>query len=129
LAALRAGGSSMDGKRDIQDRAFRFACDVVGLHDRLYARGGSTRTLCAQLLRSGTSIGANLEEATGGQSRADFTSKCTIALKEARESLYWLRVMRACGKIDESSDALLRDADRLVAIITAIVKKTRQSVR
>jgi four helix bundle protein len=111
---LRKGG-------DLQERAFRFACDIVTLHDRLVREGGSTRDLSRQLMRSATSVGANLEEADAAQSRADFISKCTISLKEARESLYWLRLLRHTGKIDE--DSLLRECDEIVAILTTIVRK------
>ena len=78
-----------------------------------------------QLMRSATSIGANLEEADAGQSRADFVSKCTIALKEARESLYWLRLLRATNKVDAGAEALIHECDRIVAVITTIIRKTK----
>ena len=112
---------------DVQERAFAFACEVVELHDMLAARSASARIMSAQLLRAGTSVGANLEEADAAQSRADFISKCGIALKEARESHYWLRLMRATRKIDEGerTDHLLTESNRLIAILTTIVRKTR----
>ena len=78
-----------------------------------------------QLMRAATSIGANLEEADAGQSRADFISKCTISLKEAREALYWLRLLRATNKLDASAEALVHESDRIVAVITTIVRKTK----
>jgi len=106
---------------DIRERAFRFGCDVISLHDSL-----KTRDLTRQLLRSGTSIGANLEEADAAQSKPDFISKCSIALKEARESHYWLRLLRASGKMPDG-DRLLSDANELVAILTAIVRKASNS--
>jgi four helix bundle protein len=105
---------------DLRERAFRFACDVITLHDSL-GRAGA-RDLTRQLLRAGTSIGANLEEADAAQSRPDFISKCTIALKEARESHYWLRLLRATRKIP-NGEQLLSDANELVAILTTIVRK------
>ncbi|HEY0141913.1 MAG TPA: four helix bundle protein [Thermoanaerobaculia bacterium] len=112
---------------DVQARAFSFACEIVELHDALATRGASARVMSGQLLRSGTSVGANLEEADAAQSRADFLSKCGIALKEARESHYWLRLMRATRKIDEGeqTEHLLTEANRLIAILTTIVRKTR----
>src|SRR5712691_5818224 len=70
--------------QDLRDRAFTFAC-LVEFCDALYKRGGVARILAPQLVRCATSIGANLEEARGGESRRDFISKCAIALKEARE--------------------------------------------
>jgi len=71
--------------QDIRDRAFRFGCRIVIFCRRLDEEGGVARTLAPQLVRCGTSIGANLEEARGGESRRDFKSKCAISLKEARE--------------------------------------------
>jgi four helix bundle protein len=78
--------------RDVRDRAFEFACQIVQYCDDSMKRGGVGRVLVPQLLRCGTSIGANLEEAREGESRRGFISKCSIALKEARESLFC-----ACG--------------------------------
>lgn len=82
--------------------------------------------LMPQLLKSGTSIGANLEEADAAQSRADFVNKCQIALKEARETLYWLRVFEACSpRPIPGMPPLLNEANQLVAILTTIVKNTK----
>ena len=78
-----------------------------------------------QLARAATSIGANLEEADAGQSRADFISKCSISLKEAREAHYWLRLLRATGKIDGAYEPLIHECDRIVAVLTTIVRKSR----
>ena len=75
---------------DITERTFEFAVQVVKLCQVLDEQPGAGRTLSRQLIRSGTSIGANVEEAQSGQSRADFISKLQIALKEARETRYWL---------------------------------------
>lgn len=113
---------------DIQDRTFRFACLVVALHRALVKQDATARTLAGQLLRSGTSIGANLEEATAGQSRADFISKCSIALKEARESCYWLRLLEATELLRSEEVAAVRgEASELVSILTAIVKNARKN--
>jgi four helix bundle protein len=82
------------------------------------------------LLRAGTSIGANIEEAQAGQSRADFVAKAYIACKEARETHYWLRLLAASGTVKEESVAeLANEANQLVAILTAIVKKARVNGR
>ncbi len=84
--------------------------------------------MARQILRSGTSIGANLEEATAGQSRADFISKCNIALKEARETHYWLRLFTETKVVSaERLNGLLTESNELVAILTTIVKNTRTS--
>jgi len=79
------------------------------------------------LLRSGTSVGANIEEAQAGQSRADFLSKMSIASKEARETLYWLKLLEKTElvSIDRLQD-LKQEADEIVRILTSIVKATKQ---
>lgn len=89
------------GLRDIKDRAFDFAVRIVKLVKLLEKSGKVSKTLCGQLLNAGTSVGANLEEAVAGQSRADFVHKSAIALKEARESNYWLRLIIATTDLDE----------------------------
>ena len=118
--ALRKGA-------DIQEKAFSFACEVVELYDRLERRSGSARVMGKQLLRAATSVGANLEEADAAQSRPDFISKCGIALKEAREAYYWLRLMHRTRKLNDADGAehLLTESNRIVAILTTIVRKTR----
>ena len=111
----------------IQDRAFEFACRIVRLH-RVLCRDRTARRLADQLLDSGTSIGANLEEADAAQSKADFIYKCRISLKEARETLYWLRLIPATGIVAPKRMApMLTEANEIVAIVTSIVKKATQS--
>jgi len=115
-------------QKDIQERAFFFACRIVKLYQFLARKGGGVEVLGRQLLCSGTSIGANLEEATAGQSKADFISKCNIALKEAREAHYWLRLLVQAEIISAKKlNNLLNESDELVAILTTIVKKSRLS--
>jgi len=82
-----------------------------------------------QLFRSGTSIGANVEEAQAGQSRADFISKYSIALKEARETIYWLRLLNASGEgSNEGTKSLLNEADELARIIGSIIVNTKNPI-
>lgn len=115
-------------KRDINSRAFEFACRVIKLYQHLARQKYAAEVLGKQVLRSGTAIGANLEEAQAGQSRADFVSKCNIALKEARETHYWLRLLKETRIIAaERINNLLSEANEMVAILTSIVKKTRAS--
>jgi four helix bundle protein len=113
---------------ELQDRTFRFACRVVRLHGFLVGHAPAYQKLSEQLLKSATSVGANLEEADAAQSRADFRSKCGIALKEARESHYWLRLFAACELVppDRLTD-LTDEANQLVAILTTILKNTRST--
>jgi four helix bundle protein len=113
--------------RDIRERAFEFACRIVRLH-RAVARHGTARRLADQVLRSGTSIGANLEEAQGGHSKRDFIAKCRISLKEARETLFWLRLFAATDLVQANRiTALMSEANELVAILTTIVKNASRS--
>lgn len=110
----------------IQDRTFNFACRIVKLHEQLTQRSQTSRRLANQLLDSGTSIGANLEEADAGQSRNDFIAKCSIALKEARETHFWLRLLAATNQLPaDQLSPLIKEANEIVAILTTIVKKSR----
>lgn len=114
--------------QEIGERVFAFAVRVVKLCQTLDERPEALRTLSNQLLRSATSVGANLQESKGGQSRADFLSKVSIALKEARETHYWLRLLIAADIIPEKQLLpLLDEADQIVAILTTIVKKVKNS--
>src|SRR6266446_510568 len=81
----------MDRPFDIQDRSFLFATEIVDFCKPMMPPGAVTRELARQLIRSGTSVGANLEEADVGQTTPDFIGKVSISRKEARETRYWLR--------------------------------------
>jgi four helix bundle protein len=111
---------------NIQNRTFDFACRVVRLYKYMIKQDRSNEVLCKQLVRAGTSIGANLEEADAAQSRADFISKCNIALKEARESNYWLRLYKRTKLLSEKQlKDILQESHEIVSILTTIVKKSR----
>jgi len=113
-------------KRDLPERTFEFSRRIVKLCQQLDQTPGVSRTLANQLLRSGTSIGANTEEAQAGQSRADFISKISIACKEARETQYWLRLLGAAEVVPASRLTELTDeSNQLVAILTTIVKNSK----
>lgn len=113
-------------KPDIVERTFGFALGVVQTCQTC-ERSAASRSLIGQLLRSATSVGANVEEAQAGQSRADFLSKMSIACKEAREANYWLRLLVASGMLPSApASGLLNESNELVAILTAIVKRTKK---
>ena len=84
----------------VQEKSFAFAIRIVNLY-KLLSTEKKEFVLSKQLLRSGTSIGANIEEAIGGQSDKDFLSKLSIAYKEARESMYWLKLLQATNFLSE----------------------------
>jgi four helix bundle protein len=114
-------------KRDIAERTFAFAQRVVRLCQSV-ERSQVNRALIGQLLRSGTSVGANVEEGQAGQSRADFISKFSIACKEAREANYWLRLLAATEIIPAVKLVeLLDESHQIVAILTAIVKTAKRN--
>ena len=110
----------------IQTKSYAFALQIIVLYRKLCA--ANEFVLSKQLLRSGTSIGANVEEAQAGQSRADFISKMSIASKEARETKYWLRLLRDSKILDEADvKLLLSESDAIIKILTSIVKSTTES--
>jgi len=118
--------SSFAKGASIVERSFEFAVRVVRLCRFLDDKDRSTRTLASQLLRSGTSVGANIEEAQAGQSKADFTAKMSIARKEARETLYWLKLLKAAEIVEaEKLSGITKEADELVRILTSIVKTSQ----
>lgn len=104
----------------VLDKSFAFALEVVALYQRLTEQ--REFVLAKQLLRSGTSIGANVEEAQAGQSHADFTAKMSVALKEARESRYWLRLLHQSQLVQLDFRPALANAEEVLRILTAIVK-------
>ncbi len=115
-------------KKDICERTFAFSVRVVKLCHFLDEKPGVGRTLAKQLLRSGTSIGANVEEAQAGQSKADFISKMMIALKESRETRYWLRLLVVAEIVPkEKISQLQAEADELTRILGAIIVSTKDS--
>jgi four helix bundle protein len=113
--------------RDIQERTFIFAVRIVRLCRYLDQQSGVERTLSKQLLRAATSVGANIEEAQAGQSRPDFINKCSIALKEARETHYWLRILLASELLPEVRvSGLLAEAEEIKRIIGAIIVSAKK---
>ena len=113
--------------KPITERTFDFAVRIVKLAQSLDEKPGTSRILANQLLRSGTSVGANVEEAQGGQSKADFISKMSIALKEARETLYWLKLLVASGVCEEKKlTELIDEANQIVSILVTIVKRSKR---
>jgi four helix bundle protein len=90
----------------------------------------SVSNLCNQLLRAGTSVGANNAEATSAISKADFKSKSYIALKEARESIYWIELLHRNGYLsDEQFDSIYADAEELVKVLTHRCKKLDENMK
>lgn len=110
----------MKADNAIQQKSFAFAIRVVNIY-RFLVEEKREYTLSKQLVRSGTSIGANVEEALGGVSDKDFLHKLSIAYKEARETIYWLRLLQATDYLTETQAAsLIADAEELCRILGKI---------
>jgi len=118
---------SQKGARDIRQRAYQYALRAIKLYQHLQEqRDGAGWILAKQYLRAATSIGANIEEAQASESRADFIHEFGIAQKEARESLYWLRLVAESHIVSDSRlNALTKETEELVAVITTIVVNTK----
>ena len=112
----------------IENKSFDFAVRIVNLYKYL-CNEKKEFVLSKQLLRSGTSIGANVSEGEKAQSKADFYTKMTIALKEANETDYWLRLMYATEYLTEQEfESLSKDNKEIISILVAITKTTKQDL-
>ena len=109
----------MSRPEPFHERAFKFACTIVQLYTKLARSPTVPLHVARQVLSAGTSIGANLEEAKGSQTRRDVAAKFSIALKEARETAYWLRLVEATGLAGtDLIRPVLSEAEQLIAILT-----------
>lgn len=112
-------------KTDLPERTFAFAERIVRLCVALESNGKVSATLANQLLRSGTSVGANVETAQASQSNKDFVHKYSIACKETRETHYWLRLLSATELLPAARlEPLTSEANELIAILTTIIRKS-----
>ena len=109
------------------DKSFAFAIRIVNLYKYLCAEK-KEYLLSKQLLRCGTSIGANVNEAQDAQSRNDFISKLSISLKEARESKYWIELLKETGYLSEKeANNILADLIEIIKLLISIIKSTKES--
>ncbi len=116
----------MAERANIQERSFKLAVRIIRLV-RALGRDTASQIVARQIARSGTSIGANVEEAQGAHSKADFIRRMNIARTEARETLYWLRLIGEAGLIPRTRlQPLTQGADEIVHILVSIVKTARQ---
>lgn len=113
----------------IQEKSYLFALRIVKLY-RWLLKEKNEYVLAKQILRSGTSIGANIEEAIGGHSEKDFHAKMSIAYKETRESHYWLRLLHDAKFIDNNMfQTLIFDCEELLRILGSITKTMKSKIR
>ncbi len=111
----------------IQTKSYAFALKIIKMYMRMYKKS-EVKDLLRQVLRSGTSIGANVKEAERGQSKRDFIAKMSIAYKESRETNYWLRLFQDAEILEEEeAKALKQDSEELMRIMTAILNTSKKA--
>jgi four helix bundle protein len=109
----------------IKDRTFRFALTIISVAETLPETKPAS-VITKQLVRAGTSVGANVEEAVAAHSREDFIYRMNVALREPRESNYWLRIVRGAGWLKSPTiDATIDESEQIMKILGAIVSKAR----
>ncbi|MCZ6900993.1 MAG: four helix bundle protein [Bacteroidetes bacterium] len=110
----------------VLDKSYSFAVEIVKAYQHL-SKKKKEFILSKQLLRSGTSIGANIEEAVGGYSKKDFTAKLSIAYKEARETKYWLRLLKDTNYLNSNNyESLFNNCDELLRLLYSIINSSRK---
>ncbi|MDR2235812.1 MAG: four helix bundle protein [Chryseobacterium sp.] len=110
----------------IQIKTFDFALKIIKFYTE--CKSQNEFILSKQILRSGTSIGANVEEAIAAQSKKDFISKLSIANKEARETRYWLKLYHYSNLVQIDIDSYLKDIEMIINILTKIIKTSSENL-
>lgn len=114
-------------KSILRDTSYQFAVRVVKL-GKFLREEKQEYILSKQIVRSGTSIGANIEEASGAQSVNDFIAKFHISLKECKETHYWIRLLRDCDYIDSpQTESLLTDLQHIIVLLTKSLKTAKEN--
>ena len=137
LQGERVGGKSASKDsgqaqpREIRQRSFAYALRAIKLYQHLQKKkDGAGWVLAKQYLRAACSVGANVEEAQAGESRSDFIHKLGVAQKEARESLYWLRILSESDLVPRNRLVpLIQETDELLNVIASIILSTKRRVR
>lgn len=113
----------------VVEKSFEFAIEVVRTYQSLLAKQKEF-ALFGQFMRSGTSIGANIAEAQEAQSKADFISKMSIALKESKECSYWIKLLEATGYLQaQKAEKLKNECESLSKLLTSIIKSTKEGTK
>ena len=113
----------------VLEKSFKFSVRIVKLYEHLINKNRYVEPLLKQLLRSGTSIGANITEAQSAYTKKDFINKLGISLKEARESEYWIRLLTATNHLDnKESDSIQKDCEELIKLLTTIIKSSKNNL-
>lgn len=110
----------------IQHKTFEFALSIIKFYT--ICKSQNEYILSKQILRCGTSIGANVEEAIAAQSKKDFISKLSIANKEARETKYWLKLYQSSNLVEIEIDSYLKEIESIINILTKIIKTSSENL-
>lgn len=111
----------------IQMKSFQFSIDIIKLYKKLIEK--NEFVISKQILRSGTGIWANIEEAIAGQSKKDFLAKIFVALKESRETKYWLKLLQETDLYEGKVDNYLKEIESIINILTKIAKTTWEKLK
>ena len=111
----------------IEQKTFEFALDIIRAYKEMLNQ--KEFILSKQLLRSGTSIGANVQEAQAAISKRDFTAKMSISSKEARETRYWLLLIKYSDLVDLETNGLLNEIDQIIKLLTSIIKTSQARMK
>ena len=107
-----------------------FADRITNMYRYLSEKRQDDKDMLKQIVRSGTSVGANVSEGQFAQSKADFLTKMTIALKEANETRYWLKRLYAYGSLNENEfESIIKDNEEIINILTTITRTTRENLK
>jgi four helix bundle protein len=110
-------------------KSFNFAVRIVKFYKYETQRNNTLSSLLNQLLRSGTSIGANISEAQCSISKKEFISKLSISLKEAKETEYWIKLFKETGDINQKEyKSLILDCEELLKLLTSIIKSSKSTI-
>jgi len=112
-------------RKIIEEKSFDFALSIIALYKLLSKN--NEYILSRQILKSGTSIGANVQEAQAAQTKKDFITKMSIASKEARETLYWIKLLEASNIISFDYNELKAESQSIIRVLTAIVKTAQKN--
>lgn len=113
-------------KVTVKDKSFKFAIEIIQLYKELVEK--HEFVISKQILRSGTSIGANVQEAQQAQSKADFIHKMSIALKEAQETNYWLLLFQESKLVDFNYSHYITLSEEIIKMLTSIIKTSKKNL-
>jgi|SRR6056297_1821400 len=116
-----------DYQGPVYEKSFQFALDIIELYKKLIDQ--KEYVLSKQLLRSGTSVGANITEASAAYSKSDFAYRMSVASREARESSWWLLLLKKSQLVTVDLNDEIESCDELIKLLTAIVKTSQESLK